>query len=142
MKLAAEIIFWLSAAALGYTYAGYPLLLLIMSRLRPREVRRGEFEPAVTVIVTAYNEERDLAAKLENTLALDYPRDLLEIIVASDCSSDRTDDIARNFAARGVRLVRQPERLGKSAAQNTAVEQATGEIILFSDATSLYQSDV
>ena len=142
MKLAAEIIFWLSAAALGYTYAGYPLLLLIISRLRPFEVRRGAFEPSVTVIVTAYNEERDLAAKLENTLALDYPRELLEIIVASDCSTDRTDDIARAFADRGVRLVRRTKRLGKTAAQNMAVAEARGEIILFSDATSLYEVDV
>ncbi len=142
LKLAAEIIFWLSAAALGYTYAGYPLLLLIVSRLRPRELRRADFTPAVTVIVTAYNEERDLAPKLENTLALDYPRELLEIIVASDCSTDRTDEIARVFAERGVRLVRQPQRLGKTAAQNMAVAEARGEIILFSDATSLYEPDV
>ena len=142
MKLAAEMIFWLSAAALGYTYAGYPLLLLIVSRLRPREVRRADFTPAVTVIVTAFNEERDLAAKLENTLALDYPRELVEIVVASDCSTDRTDEIARTFAERGVRLVRQPQRLGKTAAQNMAVAEARGEIILFSDATSLYEPDV
>ena len=121
LKLAAEMLFWLSAAALGYTYAGYPLLLLIMSQLRPREVRRGDFEPTISVIVTAFNEERDLAAKLENTLTLDYPRELLEIIVASDCSTDRTDEIARIFAERGVRLLRQPQRLGKTAAQNMAV---------------------
>src|SRR6266852_1295901 len=142
MKLAAEIIFWLGAAALGYTYAGYPLLLLIVSRLRPRDVRRGDFAPTVSVIITAYNEERDLAAKLENTLALDYPRDLLEIIVASDCSTDRTDEIARAFSERGVRLVRQRQRLGKTAAQNMAVAEACGEIILFSVATSLYERDV
>jgi len=142
MKLAAEIIFWLSAAALIYTYAGYPLLLLIISRLRPREVRCGAFEPSVSVIVTAYNEERDLAAKLENTLELDYPRELLEIIVASDCSTDRTDEIAQGFADRDVRLARQPQRLGKTAAQNMAVAEARGEIILFSDATSLYERDV
>jgi cellulose synthase/poly-beta-1,6-N-acetylglucosamine synthase-like glycosyltransferase len=91
------------------------------------------------VIITAYNEELALAAKLEKTLALDYPRELLEIIVASDCSTDRTDQIALGFAPRGVRLHRQAQRLGKTAAQNAAVEQATGEIILFSDATSLYQ---
>lgn len=96
----------------------------------------------MSVIITAYNEERDLAAKLENTLALDYPKDRLEIIVASDCSTDRTDEIAREFAGRGVRLHRQPERLGKTAAQNAAVEAARGEIILFSDATTLYQPDV
>ncbi|HJR05848.1 MAG TPA: glycosyltransferase family 2 protein [Pyrinomonadaceae bacterium] len=138
----AQTIFWLSAAALGYTYVGYPLVLLLIARLRTRPVRRAAFEPHVTVIITAYNEERDLAAKLENTLALDYPKDKLEILVASDCSSDRTDDIARSFAARGVQLHRQPERLGKTAAQNAAVELARGEIILFSDATTLYQPDV
>jgi cellulose synthase/poly-beta-1,6-N-acetylglucosamine synthase-like glycosyltransferase len=142
LRLAAEIVFWLSAAALFYTYAGYPLLLAVVSALRPRKVLRGEFAPTVSVIITAYNEERALKAKLENTLALDYPRELLEIIVASDCSSDRTDEIVRVFAARGVRLHRQSQRLGKTAAQNAAVEKAIGEIILFSDATSLYQPDV
>ncbi|MDQ2974636.1 MAG: glycosyltransferase family 2 protein [Acidobacteriota bacterium] len=139
LALVAQIIFWLSAAALFYTYAGYPLLLAVVSVVRPRQVRRGDFEPRVSVIITAYNEELDLAAKLENTLALDYPRELLEIIVASDCSTDRTDEFALAFAPRGVRLHRQAQRLGKTAAQNAAVEQASGEIIVFSDATSLYQ---
>jgi cellulose synthase/poly-beta-1,6-N-acetylglucosamine synthase-like glycosyltransferase len=142
LRFVAEVIFWSSAAALFYTYAGYPLLIALISALRPHKVRRAEIEPTVSVIVTAYNEERDLAAKLENTLALDYPHGLLEIIVASDCSTDRTDEIAGEFAAQGVRLYRQSERLGKTAAQNAAVEQARGEIILFSDATSLYQPGV
>jgi cellulose synthase/poly-beta-1,6-N-acetylglucosamine synthase-like glycosyltransferase len=142
MSLAAEIVFWLSAAALSYTYVGYPLLLFIVSRLRPRTVERAELMPTVTVVITAYNEERDLVAKLGNTLGLDYPRELLEVIVASDCSTDRTDDIVRQFAARNVRLHRQPQRLGKTAAQNAAVEQTRGDIILFSDATSMYQPDV
>ena len=142
LRLAAEVVFWSSAAALFYTYAGYPLLLGLVSAFRPQRVQRGEIEPAVSVIITAYNEERDLKTKLENTLALDYPRDLLEIIVASDCSTDRTDEITREFSAQGVRLCRQSERLGKTAAQNSAVEQARGEIILFSDATSLYERDV
>jgi len=139
LRFTAEVIFWLSAAALCYTYAGYPLLLALLSAVRPWRVERGEFESTVSVIITAYNEERALTAKLENTLALDYPPELLEIIVASDASSDRTDDIAREFASRGVRLHRQPKRLGKTAAQNAAVELAHGDIILFSDATSLYQ---
>jgi cellulose synthase/poly-beta-1,6-N-acetylglucosamine synthase-like glycosyltransferase len=142
LNFTAEVVFWLSAAALFYTYAGYPLLLALVSALRSRAVRRGEVNPTVSIIITAYNEERDLAGKLENTLALDYPRELLEVIVASDCSTDRTDEIARGFFGRGIRLHRQPERLGKTAAQNAAVEQAHGEIILFSDATSLYQPDV
>ncbi len=142
LELLAKTLFWSSAVALLYTYVGYPLLLIVVSGLRPRPVRRGELLPKVSVIITAYNEERDLAAKLENTLELDYPKELLEIIVASDSSTDRTDEIARGFAWRGVRLHRQTERLGKTAAQNAAVELAQGEIILFSDATTLYQRDV
>src|SRR3954470_12407114 len=142
LKLIAEIIFWLSTAAILYAYLGYPLLLVLMSRLWGRAVRRAPFTPRVTFIITAYNEERDLAAKLENTLALDYPSDRLEIIVASDCSTDRTDQIVREFAPRGVRLHRQPARLGKTAAQNAAVELAGGEVLLFSDATTLYRPNV
>jgi cellulose synthase/poly-beta-1,6-N-acetylglucosamine synthase-like glycosyltransferase len=137
-----EAIFWLSVAAIGYAYVGYPLLLLLLSRLRPKPVKSGHWTPSVTVIIAAYNEERDLAAKLENTLALDYPASHLEIIVTSDCSSDRTDEIARSFAARGVRLHRQEERHGKTAAQNAAVTKARGEIIVFSDATTHYRPDV
>ncbi|HYY56259.1 MAG TPA: glycosyltransferase family 2 protein [Pyrinomonadaceae bacterium] len=143
LKVIAEAVFWSSAAAFLYTYVGYPLLLLVVSSVRPRAVRRAQLEtPAVTVIITAYNEERDIEAKLENTLALDYPKEKLEVIVASDCSTDRTDEIVRGFAARGVRLYRQPERQGKTAAQNAAVAVAGGEIILFSDATTLYRPDV
>lgn len=141
-QLAFETIFWLSAAALFYTYVGYPVLLLIVSTLRAKPVRRADYTPSVTVIIAAYNEERDLTAKLENTLALDYPKSHLEVIVTSDCSDDRTDEIALSFASRGVSLHRQNERLGKTAAQNAAAEQARGEILLFSDATTHYQPDV
>ncbi len=137
-----EFVFWMSAVALSYTYVGYPIFIAIVSATFPRQVRRKDYSPSISIIITAYNEERALAAKLRNTLALDYPRDLLEVIVASDCSTDRTDEIAREFAQQGVELHRQPERLGKTAAQNAAVEKARGEVIVFSDATSHYQSDV
>ena len=142
LRVTAEIIFWLSAGALFYAYVGYPLLISLVSTLRPRRVKRADYVPSVTMIITAYNEEGALAAKLENSLALVYPRELFEIIVASDCSTDSTDEIARAFASKGVLLHRQPERLGKTAAQNAAVTKARGEIILFSDATSLYAPDV
>jgi len=141
LVLSSELIFWVCVIALFYTYFGYPLLVASVSALAPRVVRRRDFTPTVSIIITAFNEELALAAKLENTLLLDYPKDLLEIIVASDCSTDRTDEIARDFAGRGVRLHIQPERLGKTAAQNAAVELSKGEIILFSDATSHYQAD-
>jgi glycosyltransferase involved in cell wall biosynthesis len=137
-----EIIFWIAVAAIAYTYVGYALLLMLVSRFRSKPVVRDDRTPAVTVIIAAYNEERDLAQKLENTLALDYPESKLEIIVTSDCSTDRTDEIVRSFDPRGVKLHRQTERLGKTAAQNAAVEKATGEILLFSDATTQYRPDV
>ena len=142
ISLIAEMVFWLSASALFYTYVGYPLLIALISVLRPKRVLRGEYQPSVTMIIAAYNEERALAAKLENTLALDYPGEQLQVIVTSDCSTDRTDEIAQSFAGRGVLLHRQVQRRGKTAAQNAAVEKARGEIILFSDATSIYQTDV
>jgi cellulose synthase/poly-beta-1,6-N-acetylglucosamine synthase-like glycosyltransferase len=137
-----EIIFWIAVLAIAYTYAGYPLLLILLSKLRGKPVLRSALTPPATVIIAAYNEERDIAQKLENTLALDYPQDKLEIIVTSDCSTDRTDEIVRSFESRGVRLHRQTERLGKTAAQNAAVEKANGKILLFSDATTHYRPDV
>jgi len=139
---ATEILFWFSVGALFYTYVGYALLLLLVAQFRWRPVQRADWTPTVSVIISAYNEERDLATKLENTLALDYPKDSLEIIVVSDCSTDRTDEIAQRFASRGVRVCRQSERLGKTAGQNAAVSQASGEVILFSDATTHYNPDV
>lgn len=139
---AAEVVFWGSVGALFYTYVGYPLLLAILSKLRSKPVQRAQWTPSVSLIIAAYNEERDLAGKLENSLSLNYPATSLEIIVTSDCSTDSTDEIAKSFATRGVRLHRQSQRLGKTAAQNAAVAQARGEIILFSDATTHYRSDV
>jgi cellulose synthase/poly-beta-1,6-N-acetylglucosamine synthase-like glycosyltransferase len=115
---------------------------MLMNWLRGRPILRQDFTPTVTVIIAAYNEERDMRAKLENTLALDYPQSKLEILVTSDSSTDRTDEIVRSFEPRGVHLHRQSERFGKTAAQNAAVEKATGEILLFSDATTHYRSDV
>jgi len=141
VRVIAEIVFWSSVVALIYTYAGYPALIALLSTLRPRRIKCADYTPAISVIITAYNEERALPAKLTNTLALDYPRDLMEVLVASDCSNDRTDEIVRSLANENVILHRQPQRLGKTAAQNAAVEKARGEIIVFSDATSLYEPE-
>lgn len=138
----AQIIFWVSVGLIFYVYLGYPILAYLISRAFPKNVKRAEIEPTVSIIITAYNEERDIREKLENTLLIDFPLEKLEIIVASDCSSDGTDAIVREFADNNVRLLRQPERHGKTAAQNMAVEHASGEIILFSDATSMYEHNV
>jgi cellulose synthase/poly-beta-1,6-N-acetylglucosamine synthase-like glycosyltransferase len=139
--LIAQIVFLAAMAMIAFSYAGYPALMFALSIILKRPVRRDDITPRVSVIIAAYNEERDIEAKLKNTLWLDYPRDRMEIIVASDCSTDQTDDIVRGFAAQGVILRQQPERLGKTVAQNRAVKISTGEILVFSDATTMYKRD-
>lgn len=134
----AETLFFLSLGTLAYIYAGYPLLIALLSKLRPKAVRRGHFQPHVTILIAAHNEERHLEQTLRNKLSLDYPRDKMEIIVVSDASSDRTEDIVRGFACDGVHLIRQAARAGKTAALNRGLALARGEIIVFSDANSLY----
>jgi cellulose synthase/poly-beta-1,6-N-acetylglucosamine synthase-like glycosyltransferase len=103
-------LFWFSAGFVFYTYVGYPLLLKGIVLFRKRPILKGTIFPSVSLIITAFNEERRLAAKLENTLKVHYPREQLEIIVASDCSEDKTDEIVRSYEAQGVQLIRAPER--------------------------------
>jgi cellulose synthase/poly-beta-1,6-N-acetylglucosamine synthase-like glycosyltransferase len=134
----AEIVFWVAAGAIAFAYAGYSLSILLIGLLVRRPVRRADVEPRITFIITAFNEEKDLARKIEQTLSLDYPAQNLELIVASDGSTDRTDEIARSYAGRGVRLLRVEGRVGKTETQNQAVKAATGEILVFSDATTRY----
>ena len=93
----AEAIFWLSAAFVAYVYFGYPLLLVLWSRLAPRPVKKAPVTPFVSLVTTAYNEERVIEEKLRTSLALDYPADRYEIVVVSDGSKDRTVEIARRF---------------------------------------------
>ncbi|MDZ7265860.1 MAG: glycosyltransferase family 2 protein [candidate division KSB1 bacterium] len=132
-------IFWLCVSLILWVYAGYPLLLWVKSRLLPAApVARCEIEPPVTLLISAYNEAAVIRRKLENSLALDYPPDKLEIIVISDCSDDGTDDIVRTYAGRGVRLLRMPARGGKTAGLNAALPTARGEIVIFSDANAMY----
>jgi len=131
------VVFWLSAAAVLYVYLGYPTLLSVVARLWSRPVRKAAITPTVTMIVAAYNEEEAIASKLENTLALDYPPDKLEIIVASDGSTDGTNRIVRERFGDRVKLLDLP-RAGKTAGQNHAAVVATGEILVFSDATTMY----
>lgn len=131
-----EIIFLVAIFLIAYAYCGYPLTVYVLGWLFPRPVRRAEITPKVSMVIAAYNEERDIATKLENTLALDYPANRLEVIVASDCSTDRTDEIVQGYAGRGVMLYRQAEHYGKTVAQRRAVKLASGEILVFCDATT------
>jgi glycosyltransferase involved in cell wall biosynthesis len=138
--LIAEIAFWVSVALTLYAYVGYPCALLALSLFRRRPVKRAPITPQVSLIIAARNEEQRIAEKLRNTLDLDYPAGALEIIVASDCSTDRTEEIVRSFSPP-IRLVRASERGGKEAAQRLALDASSGQILIFSDvATALSPS--
>lgn len=127
------VLFWLLLILSLYSYFIYPLMLSVLLGRRRRSVAVSAMSslPTMTLIVTAYNENGRIREKLDNSLAIDYPD--LEIIIASDCSSDDTDDIVREYADRGVKLVRANERLGKENAQWCAIQQASGDVVVFSD---------
>jgi cellulose synthase/poly-beta-1,6-N-acetylglucosamine synthase-like glycosyltransferase len=141
VKTVAEIAFWSSLASICYPYFGYPLILWAIGWLRRCSVQRAEIQPSVSLIITVHNEEPLIQQKLENTLALSYPREYFEVIVASDGSTDKTEEIARQYALQGVQLVAQKERKGKEAAQRLAVAAARGEILVFTDAAVMLQTD-
>jgi cellulose synthase/poly-beta-1,6-N-acetylglucosamine synthase-like glycosyltransferase len=137
-----EPLFWACVALVAYVYAGYPLLLALGHRLRsPRSIPDAGGTPKVTLIVSAFNEADCIAAKLDNTLGLDYPREQLEIIVVSDASEDGTDEIVETYANRGVSLVRMSQRGGKTLGLNAGVAASNGDVIVFSDANALYRAD-
>jgi glycosyltransferase involved in cell wall biosynthesis len=136
--IVAEILFWASAGALVWTHAAYPVVARALARVHTRNVRRDdELLPTVSLIVTAHNEEPVIERRLENLRALDYPADRVELVVTSDASTDRTDELAE---AAGARVIRNP-RGGKVAAQDSAVRQTTSEIVAFSDANSTWAPD-
>ncbi len=140
--IAVEITFWFLLVLLLYTYFGYPLLVLLAGFGSETDSAPDDnFLPVVSLIIAAYNEEDIIAEKLKNSLELDYPEEKLEVIVFSDASEDGTDNIVDSFNNEGVRLLRIEGRKGKTYCQNVAVEQAIGEIIVFSDANSIYRQD-
>ncbi len=130
----------LGLAWLAFAYLGYPALLWLLAQLAPRPVATADTYPALSVIIAVHNGEAALRRKLEQTLALRYPGPL-EVIVASDGSTDATEEIAASFAERGVRLVRSPERRGKEAAQARAISEAKSEILVFTDLTAELEPD-
>ena len=137
-----EVLFWASVGALAWTQVAYPLVAAGLARVRGRPVRKSDLTPTVTLIVAAHNEEGVIERRVENLLALDYPADRLQIVVASDESTDRTNELVEAVAAREprVRLLRCP-RGGKVAAQNAAVRETASEILAFSDANAQWQPD-
>ena len=124
------------AFAIFWTYLGYPIFLLALSKYKHQYIRTGPLEPKVSIIIAAYNEQLHIKDKIESCLAIDYPKEKLEIIVASDCSSDDTNEIVRSYESRGVILADIKYRGGKTAAQNHAATKSSGEILVFTDAST------
>jgi len=130
------LIFWTCCALLLYVYVLYPLTVRVLAARFGTPVRRGTALPSVTIIVTAYNEEKCIRAKLDNISQLDYPPALLSTIVVSDTSTDATEDIARHYDPARVSVLRVEGRRGKTACQNTAAAMARGDVLVFADATT------
>jgi cellulose synthase/poly-beta-1,6-N-acetylglucosamine synthase-like glycosyltransferase len=142
IQILVRLVFWISGGLLVYVYFGFPLFLFFFAgRKRGQAPRAEKSLPPVSLLISAYNESAVIQQKLVNSLALDYPADLLQIIVVSDSSDDGTDDIVKSFAARRIELVRQMERNGKAAGLNLGFQEARGEILVFSDANAIYQPD-
>jgi glycosyltransferase involved in cell wall biosynthesis len=135
-----KFLFWLFVFLSIYSYAIYPVVIYVWSKLARRQWKQGQATPSVSIIISVYNEEDVIAAKIRNALALDYPDDLLEIIVSSDGSTDGTNDIVA--AVEDPRVVLHSfERLGKTACLNKVVPMAKGQIVLFTDANAMFPSD-
>lgn len=136
-----EFFFWISVGIIFYAYFGYPLSLSLLGFFRHQEIKKAPFYPSVSLIITIYNEEKRIVEKLENTLQLEYPEEKLEIIVASDGSTDGTNKIVRDCGKDRVRLLDFKDRQGKENSQKAALEQARGEVVVFSDVATLLDSD-
>jgi cellulose synthase/poly-beta-1,6-N-acetylglucosamine synthase-like glycosyltransferase len=135
-----RLVFWAAAAVLAYSYVLFPVVVLVRGALRSRPHRTGDVTPSVSVIVAAYNEAAMIGRKLDTVLTTDYPQDRLEVVVASDGSDDGTERVAGSYADRGVRVLALA-RVGKAAALEAAVATSRGEILVLTDANSLFRRD-
>jgi len=135
------LFFWISVGGILYTYFGYPLLIFLLAKLIHKPETYRASQPPVTLLIAAYNEENVIEQKIRNSLAIDYPKNLFQVLLVADGSTDKTPEIAKRYTAAGIELLYQPERRGKMAAINRALPHARGEIIVFSDANNSYPPD-
>lgn len=135
------VIFWVCLLLILYTYLGYPALLVLMGKFVNRKFIKFEIFPNVSLIIAAYNEEKSIEKKIRNCLELNYPKEKMEIIVASDCSTDNTNEIVKRFEKENIRLIITQKRSGKTAGRNRVIPEAKGDIIVLTDATGIYHKD-
>jgi len=140
-----QVLMWVNITLVVYVYIGYPVLLWLLNTIKRKQkavlLSNDNFEPTVSMIIAAYNEEQVIAGKLENSLTLNYPKEKLEIIVVSDGSTDKTADIVRDYNGHRVKLVELQDNVGKACAQNEALKQATSDILFFTDANVSLKND-
>ena len=134
------ILFWTSIAIILYTFIGFPILIAIFSRLFEKPIRYADINPSVTLLVPAYNEADVITAKIENSLSLEYPSDMLDIVIVADGSTDKTMELVEQFDDHGVRLFFEPPRLGKITAVSRIIPLLTSDIIIFSDANTMLET--
>jgi cellulose synthase/poly-beta-1,6-N-acetylglucosamine synthase-like glycosyltransferase len=134
-----KLLFWISTAALLYTYLGYPVAIWLLARLRNPGVRKAAITPRVSVVLPCHNEALAITSRIRNLLECDYPEDLLEIVVVSDGSTDRTAEAARENPDRRVSVLSYEGRQGKATALNSGVAHARGEIVVFADARQSFE---
>jgi glycosyltransferase involved in cell wall biosynthesis len=137
----AKTLFWISVFVILWAYAGYFLTMWFLSVVRPKPIARQDWHPQISLIITAYNEEKRIGRKIDNSLQLDYPKDKLEIIVVSDASTDSTESIVKSYADRGVKLLAMPVRNGKHYAQGRGIQSAASDIVILTDATTFLDKD-
>jgi biofilm PGA synthesis N-glycosyltransferase PgaC len=135
------LLFWLSLGGIMYTYFGYPVLIFILAKMIQKPETYPTYKPSVTLLIAAYDEETVIEDKIKNALSMDYPKGLLQILVVTDGSRDRTPEIAKRYTPYGIEILHEPERRGKMAAINRALPSSRGEIVIFSDANNYYQPD-
>ncbi|MBU4305742.1 MAG: glycosyltransferase family 2 protein [Candidatus Omnitrophica bacterium] len=137
-----KFLFWFSFNLVLFIYLGYPLILTVLGFIfkKPHNVDEN-FMPEVSLLIPAYNEEKIISEKIENSLSLDYPKDKFEIIVILDGCTDRSRNIADRYVNQGVKIIEQKPRKGKMMALNTSVSEAKGDILIFTDANAIYKKD-
>jgi cellulose synthase/poly-beta-1,6-N-acetylglucosamine synthase-like glycosyltransferase len=135
------LLFWGSIGGIFYTYFGYPVLIFLIAKIIHKPEAYQIYQPSVTLLIAAYNEETVIEDKIKNSLTINYPKDLLQILVVTDGSADKTPEIAKRYTPYGIEILHEPERRGKMAAINRALPNARGEIVIFSDANNYYQSN-
>lgn len=141
VSISIALFFWISVVGILYTYFGYPLLIFFLAKLNRKSKTYPVSQPPVTLLIAAYNEESVIENKIRNSLAIDYPKDLIQVLIVADGSTDKTCEIVKRYTNSGVDLLFEPRRGGKMAAINRALPQARGEIVVFSDANNYYPED-